>query len=241
MTFSECSRDEVIILRSGSFVLIFTFAVMALMACAEDNEGAGAGFEQGFADIDATIAAEAGHVDPSLLTPEADGTFSMAETATPVPSATPIPEPTSTPAPTNTPAPTFEEIYRDDVIAAMHSYFAAYHTRSQSALDSVVTAATRAEGNNSVEQMQENSFMGRSWSDYPDIENVEVTHLQCDEVLCKIWYSATSVPPVENPVMGKDFPFEFESSGFFRRVNGVFLHDFSRETVTDEWDSTHRE
>ena len=228
-------------MRSGSFVLIFAFAVMALMACAEDNAGAGDGFKQGFADIDATMAAEAGHVDPSLLTPEADGTFSMAETATPVPPATPIPEATSTPAPTSTPEPTWEEIYREDVIAALHSYISAYHTRSQSPLDSQVTAATRAEGKNGVEQMQENAFMGRSWSDYPDIENVEVTHLQCDEVLCKIWYSATSVPPVENPVMGKDFPFEIENSGFFRRVNGVFLHDFSRETVTDEWASSHRE
>ena len=229
-----------VIVRSGSFALIFVFALMALMACAEDNEGTGAGFEQGFADIEATRAAESGNVDPSLLTPEADGTFSMADTPTPVPSATPIPEPTATSAPTSTPEPTFEELYRDGVVAALHSYYAAYHTRSQTALDSVTTAATSADPLNSVEQMKSNSMMGRGWSDYPDIDIVEITNLKCDEVLCKIWFDGVSNPPVENPVRGQDFPFDINMGLFFRLVDGKWLEDHTHETWNDEWDSTHR-
>lgn len=223
-------------MRIGSFVLLFIFAVMALMACAEENEGAGAGFEQGFKDIDSTIAAEEGRVDPSLLTPEADGTFSMADTPTPVPDDTPIPEPTSTPAPTAIPTPTFSELYWDDVVAALHTYFAAYHSRSQSAMDSVRTAASIENENASLEVLTQNAAMGRSWSDYPDIEIVEIRDIKCDKVLCRVLYDAISHPPIES----RDASFDITDKLYFRLVDGRWLDDHTSETWRDEWDSTHR-
>jgi hypothetical protein len=154
-----------------------------------------------------------------------------------VPSPTPIPEPTPTQAPTATPEPTFDEIYWDDVVAALDTYYVAYHTRSQSALDRVTTAATAKSELYSVEQMQNNSAMTRAWSDYPDISNVEATHLKCDEVLCKISFDAISNPPSDS----QDPSFDFSAWMYFRLVNGVWLEDHTHDTWHDEWDSTHRE
>lgn len=162
----------------------------------------------------------------------------MADTPTPVPSATPVPEPTATSAPTSTPEPTFEEIYSDDVVAALNAYYAAYNARSQSGLDSAVTASTLARETNphTIEEMRSTSATVRGWSDYPDIEITEVTHLKCDEVLCKIWFDAISIPPSDS----NWDPFDIDMSLFFRRVDGSFLFDGSFETVREEWQSTHR-
>jgi hypothetical protein len=207
--------------------------VMASLACGKDSEGEGAGWDEvgtiGTGDHEQIV-------DQSLLTPEADGTFSMAPTTPPVPTATLIPEATSTPDPTSTPEPTFTEIYRDDVVAALHGYYVAYHSRSQSALDRVTTAATTYGEYGTVEFMKSASAMGRGWSDYPDIDIVEVTHLKCDEVLCKIWYDAISNPPSDS----RDAPFDIQDHRYFRLVDGNWLEDHTHDTWTDEWDSTHR-
>ncbi len=224
-------------ISTGALLLVI-FTAIGLIACGKDSEGVGAGWDEV-----GTVGAshDTYVVDESLLTPEADGTFSMANTPTPAPEDTPIPDPTATPAPTSTPEPTFEDIYRDDVTAALHAYYVAYHTRSQSAMNNVRTAATNTNELYSVEQMQANSLMVNAWLDYPDIDIVEVTHLKCDEVLCKIWYDAISNPPVENPVMGQDFPFDIEDYKYFRLVNGKWLEDHTHDTWTDECQSTHRE
>ena len=222
---------------SASFLSIVILSAIVLVGCGEDSNGVGAGWNTVEADGFADEGDSSGHVDPSLLTPEADGTFSMAETPTPVPSAIPIPEATPTPAPTSTPEPTFEDIYREDVIGALDTYFAAYHSRSQSALDSVTTAATSASEFTTVEYMKNSSAMTRGWRNYPDIDIVEVTHLKCDEVLCKISYDAVSNPPSDS----RDPSFDFSAWMYFRLVNGVWLEDHTHDTWSDEWDSTHRE
>ena len=108
-------------------------------------------------------------------------------------------------------------------------------------MDSATTAATTAENKGSVEEMQASSRTTRGWLDYPDIDIVEVTWVKCDEVLCNIRFDGVSNPPVEDPVMGQDFPFDFNMGLYFRRVNGVFLEDHTTETWHDEWESTHRE
>jgi len=214
--------------------IIFMVVLVTLVACGKDSDGIGAGWNE-VGTIGASDHEQV--VDASLLTPEADGTFSMANTPTPVPSSTPIPEPTPTPAPTATPEPTFGEIYWDDVVAALNTYFVAYHTRSQSALDRVTTAATAKNELYSVQQMQNNSGITRGWSDYPNITSVEATNLKCDEVLCKIWYDAISNPPPDS----QDPSFDISDWRYFRLVSGVWLEDHTHDTWHDEWDSTHRE
>jgi len=220
-----------------SILILIVLGILALTACGKDSDGIGDGWK--------TVEAYDGEhnevpvgvaVDPSLLTPEADGTFSMANTPTPVPSSTPIPEPTPTRAPTATPEPTFDEIYWEDVVAALDTYYVAYHTRSQSALDSVTTAATAKNEFYSVQQMKNNSGMTRGWSDYPDITNVEATHLKCDAVLCKVSYDAVSNPPSDSG----DPKFDISSYMYFRLVDGTWLEDHTHDTWHDEWDSTHR-
>ena len=214
-------------------IVLGVLAAVALVGCGDQGEVQRI--------ISATRAAATDHIDSSLLTPEADGTFSMANTPTPVHSNTPIPASTPTPAPTNTPEPTFKDIYWDDVVAALDTYYVAYHSRSQAALDRVRTAATNASEFTTVKWMQESSLTTRAWTDYPDIEIIEITHMKCDEVLCKIWFDAVSHPPVLNPVQGQDFPFDIESYMYFRLVNGKWLEDHTTETWHDEWESTHRE
>ena len=227
-----------IVVKQFWIFLAVMLVVVAAIACGKDSDGQGAGWDEvgtvGASDHEQVV-------DQSLLTPEADGTFSMANTPTPVPSATPIPEATPTPAPTSTPEPTFKDIYWDDVVAALHGYYVAHHSRSQAALDRVRTAATNASEYTTVEWMQEAAAATRSWPDYPDIEITEITHMKCDEILCKVWFDGVSHPPVLNPVQGQDFPFDVELQLYFRRVNGVFLEDHTHDTWTDEWESTHRE
>ena len=82
-----------------------------------------------------------------------------------------------------------------------------------------------------------NAFLGRSWSDYPDIEIVEVIDLKCDEILCRILFSAISHPPADSG----DAPFDIVDKLYFRLVDGRWLDDHTSETWNDEWDSSHRE
>ncbi|HIF73004.1 MAG TPA: hypothetical protein EYQ61_10675 [Dehalococcoidia bacterium] len=101
-------------------------------------------------------------------------------------------------------------------------------------MDSVRTAATAENENATLEQMKMASFMGRAWSDYPDIEIVEVKDLKFDEVLCRILYDAISHPPADSG----DASFDIVDKLYFRLVDGRWLEDHTSETWRDEWDST---
>jgi hypothetical protein len=104
-------------------------------------------------------------------------------------------------------------------------------------MDSVRTAATAANENATLEQMKIASFVGRAWSDYPDIEIVEVKDLKCDEILCRVLYDAISHPPADS----SDPSFDIVDKLYFRLVDGRWFEDHTSETWRDEWESTHRE
>ena len=78
--------------------------------------------------------------------------------------------------------------------------------------------------------------MTRGWSDYPDIEFVEVVHFDCDVVLCRVIFDAISHPSADS---GQP-PFDIVDKLYFRLVDGRWLDDNTSETWNEEWDSTHR-
>ncbi len=186
-------------------------------------------------------------VGPGSTIPEVGGDATAASgVSDPVATATPdvvVPtqEPTSTPQPTATPQPDYVELYRTDVEAALATYFKAVNGHNEPTYDQIRTAATRELELNTLEERKNTAAM-LGWLDYPHIEVTEITHMKCDEVLCKVWFSGISTPPVENPVSGRDLPFEFEADIlFFRLINGGWLEDHTHETWTEEFKSTHRE
>jgi hypothetical protein len=126
------------------------------------------------------------------------------------------------------------------VTAGLKAYWAAINNHNESAFNQPVTAGTREESSWRTLEERKSEVYGLGWSDYPQIEIVEVTLMKCDEILCKAWYDGISTPAVEDPERGRDFPFEFESSRFFRLVDGTWLADYTRETTDKEWQSTHR-
>ena len=150
----------------------------------------------------------------------------------------PTQESTSTPRPTLTPVPTHADLYRDDVVAAVTTYLHARNAHDQAAMDRAMTTATVEEGLNTVERYQRVAFAGRGWGDYPIITINEITHIQCDEILCKLNYLIHSVPPGDGT--GRTAPFDDTDFSWVRLVSGVWLVDITSETYLDEFQSTHR-
>ena len=173
---------------------------------------------------------------PRTSTPTATAlpTTTPSLTHTPAPTATPL----TTPTPTATPVPTYSVIYRDDVVAAVNRYLVARNAHDQAAMDRAMTTATVEEGLNTVERYQRVAFAGRGWGDYPIVTINEITHIQCDEILCKLNYLIHSVPPGDGT--GRTAPFDDTDFSWVRLVSGVWLVDITSETYLDEFQSTHR-
>ena len=147
------------------------------------------------------------------IAPESDGSSgagSIPTEATPTPDrVVPTVEPTSTPRPTLTPVPDYAAMYRDDVVAAVTRYLDARNDHDQAALDRAMTASS-AGGLQTIEQYQSDSFAARGWSDFPLITIKEVSHIRCDEILCKLSYVMHSVPPGDGT--GRNAPFYADDS-----------------------------
>ena len=177
-----------------------------------------------------------------LITPESDGSSgagSISTEATPAPDrVVPTVEPTSTPRPTLTPVPDYAVMYRDDVVAAVARYYDARNDHDQAALDRVMTASSAESGYETIEQYKSDSFAGRAWSDYAFITIKEVSHIRCDEILCKLSYVIHAVPPGDGT--GNTAPFDGDDYSWVRLVDGVWLADRSSETWRNEFTSTHR-
>ncbi len=177
--------------------------------------------------------------DGGFVTPEGSAADSISTEATPTPDlVAPTQESTSTPRPTLTPVPTYADLYRDDAVAAVTTYLDARNAHDQAAMDRAMTTATVEEGLNTVERYQRVAFAGRGWGDYPIITINEITHIQCDEILCKLNYLIHSVPPGDGT--GRTAPFDDTDFSWVRLVSGVWLVDITSETYLDEFQSTHR-
>ena len=98
--------------------------------------------------------------------------------------------------------------------------------------------ASSAGGLQTIEQYQSDSFAARGWSDFPLITIKEVSHIRCDEILCKLSYVMHSVPPGDGT--GRNAPFYADDFNWVRLVDGVWLADRTSETWRNEFESTHR-
>ena len=124
------------------------------------------------------------------------------------------------------------------MVAAVTSYLDARNDHDQAALDRVMTASSAESGLQTIEQYQADAFMGRSWSDFPFITIKEVSHIRCDEVLCKLNYVIHVVPPGDGT--GNMAPFDGDDFSWVRLVDGVWLNDRTSETYRLEFQSSHR-
>ncbi len=195
--------------------------------------GAGKAISDVVADLTDTIDGAGGAIDNL----GADGSNSTEATPTPD-GVVPTPEPISTPTPTITPAPDYAAMYRDDVVAAVTRYWAAWNAHDQVGINSALTNSSVETGLETIEEYKAASFAGRGWPDYPHITIKEVTYIMCDEVLCKLLYIIHSVPPDIGASTAA--PFDADSYSWVRLVDGVWLNDKSVETWHDGFESTHR-
>ncbi|MDP6783817.1 MAG: hypothetical protein QGG56_09670, partial [Dehalococcoidia bacterium] len=114
-----------------------------------------------------------------------EGSFVATPTPTPL-QATATPTVTDTP-PTATPVPSYSELYREEALAAVQRFYDAQNAHDQRAIERSVTKRSQLFVARWVEQLIDLREQINSEEDYEQVEITELSEIECEEELCKLW------------------------------------------------------